>query len=112
MTTKVAACQHCPHASHVGMCGKRVEVNTFCGCFGRPRGESDLRRPTVEVQRAVSRIHECLAEVYLPDGVRMWLTSPNRNLGERIPALMIRSGRLSEVSAVLAEAERLSGGAW
>lgn len=65
-----------------------------------------------EVERAEARIQELLAEVYLPTGVETWLYSRNRNLGGKTPASLIDSGRLSAVSAVLAEAERLSGGAW
>jgi hypothetical protein len=65
-----------------------------------------------EVARAVERIHECLNEVYRPAGVRLWLASRNRNLDMQIPAALISSGRLSAVSAVLAEAERLTGGGW
>lgn len=67
---------------------------------------------TPEADRAVARIHECLNEVYLPEGVQVWLSHRNRNLDMHTPQSLISSGRLSSISAVLAEAERLSGGAW
>lgn len=50
-----------------------------------------------------------LAEVYLPEGVKIWLASRNRNLGGRSAQELIDSGRGEEV---LAEVERLVGGAW
>lgn len=34
---KALDCDHCPHAAHNGMCGKRVETNTYCACYGKPR---------------------------------------------------------------------------
>lgn len=67
---------------------------------------------TAEVDRAIARINQCLSENYLPEGVEFWMNAMNRNLGMQRPADLIASGRLSNVSAVLAEAERLAGGAW
>lgn len=64
-----------------------------------------------EVERAIDRIDQCLNDNYLPDGAAFWLNAMNRNLGMQRPVDLIATGRLSDVSAVLAEAERLSGGA-
>lgn len=49
-----------------------------------------------------------LAEVYLPEGVQIWLTSRNRNLDMQRPVDLLES----DPERVLAEARRLVGGAW
>lgn len=58
-----------------------------------------------------ARIRELLSEVYLPEGVDIWLSATHRAgpLAGRCPNDMIAGG---EGSAVLAEAERLVGGAF
>ncbi|BCI54983.1 hypothetical protein NIIDNTM18_42610 [Mycolicibacterium litorale] len=56
-----------------------------------------------------ARIRELLSEVYEPEGVDIWLTSPHRWLGGERGMDLIRDGRGDEVLAV---AERLVGGAW
>lgn len=55
------------------------------------------------------RIRELLAEVYLPEGVETWLHSRNRSLDMEVPALLISSGRSSEV---LEAVKYIAGGAW
>jgi hypothetical protein len=49
-----------------------------------------------------------LDEVYLPEGVQIWLTSRNRNLDMQRPIDLIES----DAERVLAEVHRLVGGAW
>lgn len=56
-----------------------------------------------------ARIRELLSEVYLPEGVEVWLNSRNRSLGMEVPAQLISSGRFSEVLEV---AKFIAGGAW
>lgn len=55
------------------------------------------------------QIRELLSEVYEPEGVDIWLSSPHQWLdGERGNDLINRG----EGERVLAAAERLVGGAW
>jgi hypothetical protein len=55
--------------------------------------------------KALSRVKELLADVYTPEGVRIWLTSRNRNLGHATPLERI----LDDFGGmVVAEAERLA----
>ena len=56
-----------------------------------------------------ARIRELLNEVYLPEGVDIWLTTPHRRFGGETAIDLIRSGRGDEV---LGEVERLTGGVW
>lgn len=56
-----------------------------------------------------ARVRELLGEIYLPEGVDIWLSSPHRWLGGERGIDLINSGRGDEV---LAAAERLVGGAW
>jgi hypothetical protein len=58
----------------------------------------------VDVER---RVRELLAEVYKPEGVEIWLNSPNRNLSGNRPAELIAQGWGKDV---LREAERLAHG--
>jgi hypothetical protein len=61
--------------------------------------------PTVE------RINQLLGEVYTDDGIDIWWRARNRNLG-RLTPLALFSGSDEDRGRVLAEAERLAGGAW
>lgn len=56
-----------------------------------------------------AQVEALLAEVYLPEGVQIWLTSRHRWLGMERAADLIEDGRGAEV---LAAAERLVGGSW
>lgn len=70
-------------------------------------GEADdvFRDPT-QKGRQLGVIIASLLDTYKPEGVGIWLTSPNRNLGGR-PLDLIAAG---DGGRVLAEADRLSGG--
>lgn len=59
--------------------------------------------------QATSHIETILSEVYEPEGVQIWMTSPHRWLDGRRAIDLIAEGRASEV---LAAAEYLVGGAW
>lgn len=50
---------------------------------------------------------ERLADTYKPEGIDVWLDSPNRNLDGRRPLDLINEG---EWQRVLDEADRLAGG--
>jgi hypothetical protein len=55
--------------------------------------------------RALGRVNELLADVYSPEGVHVWLTARNRNLGHASPLERI----LDDFGdMVIAEAERLA----
>lgn len=45
----------------------------------------------------LSEIRQKLGEVYLPEGVEIWLNSPNRTLEGQRPTDLIRAGRTEEV---------------
>lgn len=47
-----------------------------------------------------------LSYVYQPEGVGIWMNSPNRNLDGQRPSELIAAG---EAERVLAEAERIAG---
>ena len=51
---------------------------------------------------------DSLLDTYRPEGVLIWLTSGNRNLGGYSPRQMIAEG---EWEPLLDEADRLAGGA-
>ena len=70
-------------------------------------GEADdvFRDPT-QKGRQLGVIIASLLDTYKPEGVGIWLNSPNRNLGGR-PLDLIAAG---DGGRVLAEADRLSGG--
>lgn len=51
-------------------------------------------------------IREILSVTYLPEGVDLWLRSPNRHLGNATPEALIECGRGNEVLAV---AKRIDG---
>jgi hypothetical protein len=55
------------------------------------------------------RVRELLATTYLPEGVDIYMASPNRNLGMKTPTELIAAGR---GEAVLAEVKYLTGDAW
>jgi hypothetical protein len=61
--------------------------------------------------QAESRIRELLTEVYLPEGVDIWLAATHKagSLHGRCPNEMLAAG---DVEPVLAAAEQLTGGAW
>ena len=52
------------------------------------------------------RVEQSLSETYLPEGVRIWLSSRNRMLGLRVPQDMIDAGEGEEVWRL---AESLTG---
>jgi hypothetical protein len=54
-------------------------------------------------------IRELLSEVYLPEGVDIWIAAHNRNLGGRTARELLDAG---DHEPVLAEAKMLAGGAW
>lgn len=58
---------------------------------------------------AEQRIREKLSEVYLPEGVEIWLNSPHRWLNNERAIGLIQSGRAEEVEAAV---DRLIGGAY
>lgn len=51
--------------------------------------------------QATSHIETLLAEVYEPEGVRIWMTSPHRRFGGKTATEMITEGRASEVLAAV-----------
>jgi uncharacterized protein (DUF2384 family) len=55
----------------------------------------------------LSAIIGSLSDTYRPEGVGIWLNSPNRRLDDRRPLDLIRDG---QAERVLAEADRLAGG--
>lgn len=59
--------------------------------------------------QARSHIETVLSEVYEPEGVQVWMTSPHRWFGGRKAVDLIDEGRSGEV---LAAANRLVDGAW
>jgi len=59
--------------------------------------------------QARSHIESILREVYEPEGVAIWMTSPHRWLGGARAVDLIAEGRAVEV---LAAANRLVDGAW
>lgn len=59
--------------------------------------------------QARSLIETLLSEVYEPEGVRIWMTSPHRRFDGRPAVDLIAEGRANEV---LAEVNRLVDGAW
>jgi len=59
--------------------------------------------------QARSHIESILSEVYEPEGVTIWMTSPHRWFGGKSATDMINEGRATEV---LAAANRLADGAW
>ncbi len=61
-------------------------------------------RQSQELERL--RIREVLAVTYLPDGIDLWMGSPNRHLGGATPEDLITCGRGKEVLAV---AKRIDG---
>lgn len=62
--------------------------------------------PTVE------QINRLLAQVYTDVGVLMWWKSRNRNLHGATPQELFNIGGDYGLQQVLAEAERVAGGAW
>lgn len=58
------------------------------------------------------RINDLLAKAYTPEGCRIWWSSPNRNLGFNSPRALFDYGDDDVRARVLAEAERVAGGAW
>ncbi|MCW2899969.1 MAG: hypothetical protein JWO67_2234 [Streptosporangiaceae bacterium] len=56
---------------------------------------------------AIFDVIRSLSDSYTPEGVRIWLNSPNRNLGGDKPIDLIRRG---EEDRALEEADRLAGG--
>lgn len=56
-----------------------------------------------------AQVEALLAEVYLPEGVQIWLHAKHRWSGMERAVDLIDGGRGAEV---LAAAERLVGGAW
>jgi hypothetical protein len=61
------------------------------------------------VTGAEQRVRELLSEVYLPEGVDIYMGHPNRNLGMKTPAELIAAGQ-GEI--VLAEVKYLTGAGW
>lgn len=57
----------------------------------------------------IGYIRERLSEFYEPEGVGIWLTSPNRWLDGEAPADVVRAGREGEVHAII---DRLVSGAF
>lgn len=57
----------------------------------------------------IDTIRAELAEVYLPEGVEMWLTSEHQWFDGKRAIDLIETGHGDEV---LAAAKRLTGGAW
>lgn len=55
------------------------------------------------------RVRELLAEVYLPEGVDIYMSHPNRNLGMKTPTELIAVG---QGETVLAEVKYLTGAGW
>lgn len=55
------------------------------------------------------RVRELLAGVYLSEGVDIYMSHPNRNLGMKTPAELIKTGH-GEI--VLTEVKYLTGSAW
>jgi hypothetical protein len=51
-------------------------------------------------------VFDILADTYTPQGVSVWLSCRNRNLGDQSPVDLLKAGRLDEV---LAEARRVAG---
>lgn len=66
------------------------------------------RIAAIEAERAsFLRLVESLLDTYRPEGVLIWLTSGNRNLGGYSPRQMIADG---DWDHLLDEADRLAGG--
>ena len=59
--------------------------------------------------QARSHIESLLSQLYEPEGVQIWMTSPHRRLGGRRAVDLIAEGHATEV---LAEVNRLIDGAW
>lgn len=51
--------------------------------------------------QATSHIETLLAEVYEPEGVRIWMTSPHRWFKDKSAVEMIADGRVKEVLAAV-----------
>lgn len=64
---------------------------------------------TAEPREILDQVEALLAEVYLPEGVQIWLHSQHRWFGMERAVDLIEDGRGAEV---LAAAECLVGGAW
>ena len=58
---------------------------------------------------ATSHIESLLSELYEPEGVQIWMTSPHRWFGDRRAVDLIAEGRAEEG---LAAVNRLIDGAW
>lgn len=58
---------------------------------------------------ALARARGLAGQVYYPEGVKIWLTAKNRNLGGHSPIEMILDGH---GDLVVAEADRIAGLAW
>ncbi|WP_082683929.1 MULTISPECIES: MbcA/ParS/Xre antitoxin family protein [unclassified Mycobacterium] len=59
--------------------------------------------------QATSHIESLLCELYEPEGVQIWMTSPHRWFGGRRAVDLIAEGRAEEVLAAI---NRLNDGAW
>lgn len=70
--------------------------------LGATTGETGVSGSPLEAVTAL------LDEVYIPEGVQIWLTSRNRNLDMQRPIDLLES----DAERVLAEVRRLVGGAW
>lgn len=59
--------------------------------------------------QATSHIESLLSELYEPEGVPIWMTSPQRWFGGRRAVDLIAEGRAEEVLAAI---KRFKDGAW
>lgn len=57
------------------------------------------------------RVEELLSEVYTEQGIEIWWRARNRMFGGLTPASLL-NGSDEDRGRVLAEAERIAGGAW
>lgn len=70
---------------------------------GNTRPEGQQRERLLELKYVI----EQLSDVYEPEGVEIWLHSPQRGLGHRKPVDALRVGEFSEVLDLI---DRLAGG--
>lgn len=59
--------------------------------------------------QATSHVESLLSELYEPEGVQIWMTSPQRWFGGRRAVDLIAEGRAEEVLAAI---KRFNDGAW
>jgi hypothetical protein len=88
---------------------ENVEDGSMCLCGIPAYYHEEWEYRTLRSALETKKVQHLLAEVYLPEGVKFYMQAMNRNLGMKSPNELIANGQGDEV---LAEVERLVGGAW